>query len=150
MSEIQNTMNANKQYTRNVGNVTLNTDNIVNTAKRKIYTEIFRIWIAVLTVKGELPLPMHPNIFFALYNTKKIEINSPRQQIKKNTHCPKLSVCPDLTAVCHASWSIFGEKADTQMVMMIPTDNAILNIPKIIHPTFSIIEARWADFFNVF
>ncbi len=62
MSEIQNTMNANKQYTRNVGNVTLNTDNIVNTAKRKIYTEIFRIWIAVLTVKGELPLPMHPNI----------------------------------------------------------------------------------------
>lgn len=110
MREIQYKIRANKAHIKNDENTILNTESTENTANNRTYSAILRIWIAVVFVKGECPLLIHPNILLALYKAKKIQINSPRTQMKKNIHCPKLRVWPALIAVSHASRNISEKK----------------------------------------
>lgn len=151
MREIQYKIRVNKAHMKNDGNeISLKTESTENTADNRIYTAIFRIWIPVFAVKGELSLPIHPNTLLALYRAKKIQINKPRQQTKKNTHCPKLSVWPFLIAVPHASCTISGIKSWVQTITMIPANNDTLIIPKIMQPMLRSMEIKWAVFFKFF
>ena len=143
-------MRANNPHIKKDENAILKTESTEKTAKIRTYIAIFRIWMAVLAVKGEFPLPIHPNILLALYSAKKIQINSPRQQKKKNTHCPKLRDCPAWTAVPHASRNISGEKSWVQTITIIPSNSDTLNIPKIMQPMLRSMEIKRADFYKVF
>ena len=135
---------------KNCENAILKTENAEKTANTKTYNAIFRIWLAVSAVKGEFPLPIHPNNLLALYRAKKIQMSIPRQQMKKNAHCPKLRVCPALTAVSHAWRNISGKKSRAQTITTIPANNDTLNTPKTMQTMLRSMEIKWAYLFNAF